>query len=102
MALNTNLKDRTPRRDKFARKIKLLSGGYSCPEAFPEGMITVYPWDYQIDTWLQNARRGVGMDNETVLFQLVEKVCNLNGCPAFVLFPGFQSLSRDVFTPGPE
>jgi len=81
MAIKTNLKDLTPRREKFAKKIALLSGGYSCPEAFPNGEITVYPWDYQIDTWLQEARREAGMENEAILFRLLEKVCNLNGCP---------------------
>ena len=79
MPIKTNLKDLTPRRDRFAKKVKLLSGGYSCPEAFPNGEITVFPWDYNIDSWLQEGRTG--KQAETLLFDLLKKVVDLNGCP---------------------
>jgi hypothetical protein len=80
MPIKSNLKDLTPRRDKFSRKVRLLSGGYSCPQAFPNGEITVYPWDSDVDTWLTDLRKQTGQ-TDTVMFQILERVTNLNGCP---------------------
>jgi hypothetical protein len=79
MAINSNLDTFEPRRTRWAKKVKLLSGGYVKPEAFPNGEITVYPWDTEIDDWLANRSRGE--KQYMMLFELCERLCNLNGCP---------------------
>ncbi len=66
-----------PRRQTYAKAWKLLSGGYVNRTAFPEGKITIYPWDTEIDDYLVNAAT-VGEHN--VLYGVLERVCNLNGC----------------------
>lgn len=79
--INTKLTDRRPRREKFKRTIKLISSGYFNQTAFPNGNITVYPWDSTIDTWLtETVAKATGDDRESVLFDLMGQVCNLNGC----------------------
>jgi hypothetical protein len=80
MPIKTNLKDMTPRRDKFSRKAKLLSGGYSCPQAFPNGEIVIYPWDSEVDTWLTDLRKKQDQ-SDLVMFSILERIANLNGCP---------------------
>lgn len=78
MAIKTNLKNLTPRRQAFKRVITLPSHGYSCPQAWPEGQITVYPWDSEIDEFLlESARKAAG--RSSVLFELVAKLADLNG-----------------------
>lgn len=78
MAINSNQKSRVPRREAFKREITLISRGYSNPVAWPGGKITVYPWDSSVDEFLvEEASRN---DNrQTLLFRLIEKLCNLNG-----------------------
>jgi hypothetical protein len=79
MAFQSKLKTLQPRRLQFQRKIKLLSGGYVKPDSFPNGEITVFPWDANVDDWLaERVRKG---DRNTVLFDLCAQVCDLNGCP---------------------
>ena len=78
MALKSNLPSLTPAREKFKRDVKLLSGGFSAPDAFPDGMITVYPWDSNVDDWLMERSKGGRKDQ--ILFDLLPKICNLNGC----------------------
>lgn len=85
MAFQSKLKTLQPRRLQFQKKIKLLSGGYVKPDSFPNGEITVFPWDANVDDWLaERVRKG---DRNTVLFDLCAQVCDLNGCPidSFVL-----------------
>lgn len=85
MAFQSKLKNMAPRRQQFQRKVKLLSGGYVKPDSFPNGEITVFPWDANIDDWLsERSRKG---DQATVLYDLCAQVCDLNGCPldTFVL-----------------
>ena len=79
MPFKSNLTDLRPRRQQFSRRIKLLSSGYIKPESFPEGEITVFPWDSTIDEWLVTRLKAGNRD--TVLFDLCAKVCDLNGCP---------------------
>jgi hypothetical protein len=68
-----------PRRNQFSKRIKLLSHGYIKPEAFPGGEIMVFPWDSNVDDWLLTR---VKMGNrDAALFDLLGKVCDLNGCP---------------------
>jgi hypothetical protein len=77
MAINTNLKSLTPRRDAYKKEITLVSGGFYAPQAFPQGKITVYPWDTAIDAWYQERQRQP--KPEYVLWEAAEKIANLNG-----------------------
>jgi hypothetical protein len=77
MPLKTNMQSLKPRRQAFSREIILLSRGYTNPTAWPEGRITVYPWDSSIDEFmLEQVRRSKRTE---VVFSLVERLCNLNG-----------------------
>jgi hypothetical protein len=68
-----------PRRLQYQKRIKLISGGYIKPECFPGGEITVFPWDTNIDDWLnEHVRKG---GRQTAMFDLCAKLCDLNGCP---------------------
>lgn len=79
MAFQSKLKSLAPRRAQFQTKIKLLSGGYVKPDAFPNGEITVYPWDTNIDDWLA-ARLKKG-NQAMVLYDLCAQLCDLGTCP---------------------
>ena len=79
MAFKSNLKSLQSRRTQYQERIKLVSGGYIKPDAFPGGEITVYPWDSNIDDWFtERLRKG---NRDTVMFDLCEQLCDLNGCP---------------------
>lgn len=79
MAFQSKLKSLQPRRLQYQKRIKLLSGGYVKPDAFPDGEINVFPWDANVDDWLaERVRKG---NQNTVLFDLCAQVCDLNGCP---------------------
>lgn len=77
MAINTNLKSLTPRREAYKQVITLVSGGFYAPQALPGGQVTVYPWDTNIDAWFQARLRQPNRD--TALWEVAEKVANLNG-----------------------
>lgn len=77
MAIKTNLKSLAPRREQYKREIKLLSGGYSCPTAWPDGRLTVYPWDSDVDEWMYE--HGRKTSEKELIFKVLEKVCDLNG-----------------------
>jgi len=79
MPFKSNMTNMQPRRQAYARRIKLLSGGYIKPDAFPNGEIMVFPWDSAIDEWLVNRVKTGNRD--TALYDLCAKVCDLNGCP---------------------
>lgn len=78
MAIVTNQKSRVPRREAFKRDITLLSHGYSNPTAWPGGRITVYPWDSSVDEFLV-AESERSESRQTLLYRLIERLCNLNG-----------------------
>lgn len=78
MGIKTNMKDLKPRRQVYKREITLLSHGYSAPEHFPNGKITVFPWDSEIDAFLVDRTRS---PEGNVILDLLQKCCNLNGCP---------------------
>jgi hypothetical protein len=79
MAFQSKMKSLAPRRQQFQTKVKLLSGGFTNPTAFPNGEITVYPWDTHIDDWLSDrVKKG---NQGMVLYDLCAKLCDLNGCP---------------------
>lgn len=77
MAIKTKMQSLLPRREQYKKVITLMSHGYSNPTAWPDGLLTVYPWDSEMDAYLLDASRH---DNPTtVLFDLLERCCNLNG-----------------------
>jgi hypothetical protein len=86
MPLNTNLKDLTPSRERYKKEIQLLSHGYYAQDKLPDGKIVVYPWDSKIDDWL--VERSKTGSRETLLFETISKVCNLNGLSVGKLLVG--------------
>lgn len=80
--INSKMTDLRPRAVKYSRQVRLVSGGYTNRAAFPNGMITVYPWDSEVDNWLvEEANKTTPTEEATVLYRAVERLCNLNGCP---------------------
>jgi hypothetical protein len=77
--IKTNLKSLQPRREHFKREITLISSGYYNRTAFPNGKVTVYPWDSHVDSWFQDRLRQP--QKEYALWEAAEKVADLNGCP---------------------
>lgn len=78
MAIRTNLQPGTKsRRDTYKKSVRLISGGFSCRAAWPDGMITVYPWDHTIDEYLYEAGRKT--DSSSAVYGLLERCCDLNG-----------------------
>lgn len=79
MPFQSKLKDLRPRKVQFQKRIKLLSHGFAKPDSFPNGEITVYPWDTEVDDWLfERMKKG---DQHMVMYDMAAKVCDLNGCP---------------------
>jgi hypothetical protein len=78
MPIRTNLKSLVPRRQAFKKRITLPSHGFTNPTAWPDGQINVYPWDSSIDDFLLDSSRKSSA-RQTTLFDLVEKLCDLNG-----------------------
>lgn len=76
MAIITNMKNLQPRRQVYKREIKLLSRGFSAPTAWPDGKITVFPWDSDVDAFIMEKTKS---ESGNLLFDILEKVCNLNG-----------------------
>lgn len=81
MAINTKLKDLRPARERYQRTIKLLSNGLVNGDYFPDGQLVVYPWDNGVDEWLAQRVRKGAIKGRNVLFSVLPRVCNLNGCP---------------------
>jgi hypothetical protein len=81
MAIKSNMKALTPARLRLKQDITLLSHGFSAPEAFPDGKCTVYPWDSTVDEVVLDLA-GKGLSDETILFDLLPKLADLNGCPS--------------------
>lgn len=76
MPIKTNMTSLKPRRQAYKKEIQLLSKGFSAPQAWPEGRITVYPWDSEIDAFLlDQTKHGKG----NLLYGILERVCHLNG-----------------------
>lgn len=103
MPFKTNLTDLRPSKEKFSKKITLLSRGYYNQSAFPDGEITVFPWDSSVDDWILNKMRKGGLKGRTLIYNVLPKVCDLNGCVAgsflsgevlLILFVA-QSILRD-------
>lgn len=90
MAIKSKLPSLEPARKRLRTSIKLLSGAYYARDAFPDGMITVYPWDYDIDLWVQGQRQG--QVKPDTLYRVLPMVCDLNGVDVNVVPIG------DLFT----
>jgi hypothetical protein len=76
MPIKTNLKSMAPRRQQYKREITLLSHGYNNPTAWPDGKLTVFPWDSAIDQWLiDNVRK---LSKPELVYGLLRHCCDLN------------------------
>lgn len=64
MPLKSNLGDLAkvaPAADKLRKVITLVSHGYSAPELFPGGQLTVLPWDLRVIEWMSTQQvAGIG------------------------------------------
>lgn len=75
--IKTNLKSLQSRRQQYKKEITLISHGYTNKTAWPDGKITVYPWDNSIDQWLiDNVKKHTKSD---LIFGLLRHCCDLNG-----------------------
>src|SRR5574343_67953 len=79
MAIVSNMKSLLPARQAFKQEITLLSRGYVNPVAFPDGKITIYPWDSETDEWVSDRVRKPKRNR--MLWELCARLCNLNNCP---------------------
>lgn len=77
MPIKTNMKSLQPRRQVYKREITLLSKGFSAPKSWPDGKITVFPWDSEVDAYLLEQSKTSGQGN--LLYGILDKVCDLNG-----------------------
>lgn len=87
MPIKTKLAIDIPAREKFKQRIRLLSGGFVNPKAFPNGEITIYPWDIQVDDWMLTQGKNQGSN----MFDIVPNLCDLNGADVNELFVGDAS-----------
>ena len=78
MAIKSNIQDFRPTREKFSKKIRLLSGGFTTLDYFPKGEITIYPWDSKMDDWVV---KNQGLAPNDFLVQAVQRIVPLGQCP---------------------
>lgn len=77
MPIKTNLKSTVPRRQAYKREIQLLSHGFSNPTAWPDGKLTVFPWDDSVDRWMvENVRK---LSKQDLVYGLLRLCADLNG-----------------------
>ena len=81
MAIKTNLTNLKPARERFKKVVNLVSGGKPNQQYFPDGKLTVFPWDHNIDDWITTRVRSGSNNARTLTFDLLPRLCNLNGCP---------------------
>jgi hypothetical protein len=79
MAIKSNIDSTRSSREQYKREVTLLSHGYTNQEAFPDGLITVYPWDSHIDEWVRKNARSKESSSMFML-RLVEQLADFNGC----------------------
>lgn len=77
MAFKTNMTSLQPRKQVYKREIQLMSRGFSAPKAWPNGKITVFPWDSDVDGLVTEHIKSAATTN--LLYPILEKVCDLNG-----------------------
>lgn len=79
MPIKSNVDTSVSSRERYKQEVTLLSHGYANKSAFPDGKITVYPWDSSIDEWVRaNSRKKIS--DKMFTLELVKRLCNLNGC----------------------
>ena len=74
MPLRTNLKSLEPSRERLKKVVTLLSKGYSAPELFPGGALTIYPWDTEVSSWLASNR---SISQGRILYTLAARLTGL-------------------------
>lgn len=79
MAIKTNVKDLTPRREALKEEISLLSGGFVNKKLFPKGKITIYPWDSEVDDWI--VKRARQSNQHLFMHDLLGQIADLKGNP---------------------
>lgn len=80
MPIKTNVDVTQPSRDRLKRVETLLSHGYYAKQAFPDGKITIYPWDNTIDEWVRRNARRIPSPKK-FMFEVAKKLADFNGCP---------------------
>lgn len=79
MGINTNIKDLRPRKLVYKKEFPLISGGFSMRSTFPDGIVTVYPWDTETDQYLiEEAGKG---GEEKVVLGLLKRLVEFKGAP---------------------
>lgn len=79
MGINTTIKDLRPRKLVYKKEFPLISGGYTMRQVFPDGKVTVYPWDTEIDQYLiDEASKG---GDEKVILGLLKRVVEFKDQP---------------------
>jgi hypothetical protein len=82
--IKTNLTIDIPAREKFKQRIRLVSGGACHPTAFPNGEVTVYPWDVQVDDWVLTK----GKFQNASMYDIIPIIADLNGASVEDLYVG--------------
>jgi len=79
MPIKTNVDLTQSSRDRLKRVETLLSRGYYNQTAFPDGKITIYPWDSTVDEWVRRNARKI-QSPKRFMFEVVKKLADFNGC----------------------
>lgn len=72
MAIKTNVK--ASDRLKWQKQIRLLSGGYTNPKVFPDGMVSIRPWDMLMDEW---ALKHQNMEQTAFMIEAVRRLIDV-------------------------
>lgn len=76
--IKSNMSVDSPSRERSKVKIKLISGGACNRKAFPDGEVTIYPWDISIDDWIVSS----GKSQDKSLYEVIPKIADL-GCAEY-------------------
>ena len=85
MAIKTNLTSLAPRRETYKKSIPMVSGAYYDRQAFPDGKITVFPWDSSMDEWFLKRLREP--NREYAMFDVIPRIADLHGCDVKRMLP---------------
>jgi hypothetical protein len=80
MAIKSNITQFTPSRETMKTEITVLSHGYYTAGKWQDGKVTVYPWDSYVDDLLLRKVKG-GNKSDLALYDIIPRVCALNGVP---------------------
>ena len=81
MAIKTNLGDLktlASSSERFKQSVPLVSHGYSAPDIFKDGKITVFPWGLSINEWLVSAQGSGNSQGIELTRRLVAKLTGLS------------------------